>query len=125
MIGMQFTNSLNFDGFSGSVVITGPMLFNNISNYTIPGNQLSQTFIFRTWGQAKTMDTQANNRTNDPLTPNIDESENTWNDFILSNPIISWENVLFVPTTRRFLLDPAEIYKGYTCLLYTSDAADE
>jgi hypothetical protein len=117
MIGMQFTNSLNFDGFSGSVVITGPMLFNNIANYTIPGNQLAQTFIFRTWNQARSktgLVANANTRNDDSNTPAINEGDNVWNDFILSNPVISWENVLFIPTTRRFLLDPAKIYKEYT-----------
>lgn len=117
MIGMQFTNSLNFNGFSGSVVLTGPMLFNNIANYIIPGNQLSQTFIFRTWNQARSktgLVANANTRTDDSNTPNINEGDNVWNDFILSSPVISWENVLFIPTTRVFLLDPAEIYKGYT-----------
>lgn len=114
LIGMQFTNSLNFNAFSGSINLTGPMLFNNVANYTLSSDQASQTFIFRTWGQARTMEAEANERVDNPLTPAVNESDNIWNDFIASSPVISWENVLLIPTTRRFLLDPANIFRNYT-----------
>jgi hypothetical protein len=114
LIGMQFTNSLNFNAFAGSINLTGPMLFNNVANYTMPSDQASQTFVFRTWGQARTMEAEANERLDNPLTPEVNEGDNIWNDFIASNPVISWENILLIPTTRRFLLDPTNIFRSYT-----------
>jgi hypothetical protein len=114
LIAMRFTNSLNFNAFAGSINLTGPMLFNNVANYTLSSDQASQTFVFRTWGQARTMEAEANERVDNPLTPGINEADNIWNDFIASDPVISWENVLLIPTTRRFLLDPAIIFRDYT-----------
>jgi hypothetical protein len=117
VIGMQFTNSLNFNAFSGSINLTGPMLFNNVANYTISSDQASQTFIFRRWNQARSktgLVANANDRSDDPNTPDIREDDNVWNDFILSDPVISWENVLLIPTIRRFLLDPVNIFQNYT-----------
>ena len=110
MIGMQFTNALSFNNFSGSVELTGPMLFNNVSEYRITTALASMSYVFRTWGQVLTMDLSSNTRSDDPGTT-VDESNNRWQDFIDSKPYLSWENVLFIPTNRVYLLDPQSIYK--------------
>jgi hypothetical protein len=110
MIGMQFTNALSFNNFSGSVELTGPMLFNNVSEYRITTALASMSYVFRTWGQVLTMDLSSNTREDDTGTT-VDESNNIWQDFIDSKPYLSWENVLFIPTNRVYLLDPQSIYK--------------
>lgn len=113
MFGMQFATALDFNNFKGSITLTGPMLFDNISEYRLSADQLANTFIFRTWGQALTMDLVSNTRSDDPLTPDVDESLNRWQDFLNESPVLSWQNVLFIPTTRVYRIDPASIYKVY------------
>lgn len=114
MIGLQFTNALNFNGFAGSIVITGPMLYNNVSNYLLSDQKSAQTYIFRSWGQAKTMNLDSiPDRVDDPETPE-NESYNTWKDFIDSKPVITWENILYIPAKKTYLVDPVAIYRTYT-----------
>jgi hypothetical protein len=116
MIGMQFTIPLDFSNFKGDITLTGPMLFDNISEYRIASSDSANAYIFRTWGQILSklsLPNSANNRQDDDLTPDIQEDQNRWNDFISSNPVISWENVLFIPTERVYRIDPASIYKVY------------
>jgi hypothetical protein len=113
MLGMQFLNALDFSGFKGSIVLTGPMLFDNISEYRLTSDQISNAYTFRTWGQVLTMDLASNTRVDDPLTPDVDESQNLWQDFLNTNPVISWQNVLFIPTERIYRIDPASIYRVY------------
>lgn len=114
MIGLQFTNALNFNGYAGSIILTGPMLYNNVSNYLLSDQKSAQTYIFRSWGQAKTMDLASiADRVDNPETPE-NESYNTWKDFIDSKPVISWENILYIPAKKTYLVDPVAIYRTYT-----------
>jgi len=98
VLGIQFANSLNMDSFAGKLNITGPVMFNNVSNYRISSDQTAISTISRTWAEVETM---VNNPT-------------LWGDFLSESPPITWGNVLYIPVIRRYLTDPVEIYQIYT-----------
>ena len=99
---LQFVDAMRFDSFSGSVDFVGPILFNNVSTYRLSEIQTSITSIFRTWSQVEQFfDKDGNEPTN-------------WGDFLSSNPQTTWENILFIPTIRRYLVDPVSIFQSYT-----------
>jgi hypothetical protein len=37
-----------------------------------------------------------------------------WGDFLSSDPVITWQNVLYIPTETSFLVDAAVPYRIYT-----------
>lgn len=98
MLSIQFADSLNFDSFAGTLNITGPVMFNNISNYRISADQTAISTISRTWTEVETM---------------LD-NPTLWGDFLNESPPVTWENVLYVPVIKQYLTDPVEIYKTYT-----------
>jgi hypothetical protein len=98
ILGIQFANSLNMDNFAGKLNVTGPIMFNNVSNYRISSDQTAISTISRTWTEIETM---INNPT-------------LWGDFLNESPPITWGNVLYIPVIRKYLTDPAEIYQIYT-----------
>jgi hypothetical protein len=99
---LQFIDGLRFDAYSGSIEFVGPILFNNISTYRLSEIQTSITSIFRTWAQVEQFFDKENNQVTN------------WGDFLSSNPQTTWENILFIPTLRRYLIDPAAIFQAYT-----------
>lgn len=104
MLGIQFQESLDFNSIEGYLDITGPLLVHGMSNYRLTSSQDSLTSILRTWSQVRTM---------------VDKggSEVTyWGDFTgyYDEPIISWENILYIPTLKTYLFDPRVVYRLYT-----------
>lgn len=102
VLSLQFIEGLKFDGFSGSINLSGPMLFNNISTYRLTETQTSITSVFRTWAQIEQFFDKPG------------DEETYWGDFLSASPQITWENILFIPTLRRFLIDPAVIFAAYS-----------
>jgi hypothetical protein len=102
VLSVQFVDGMKFDNFSGSINLTGElMLFNNISTYRLSEIQTSLTSIFRTWSQLE----QLIDKSGDEAT--------YWGDLITSTPPLTWENILFIPTIRRYLIDPTAIFDSY------------
>jgi hypothetical protein len=108
MLGVQFVRSLDFASYRGALNITGPMLMNNISTYQLSATQEATTFIYRTWGQVPNM----LDKNDDPETE-LDESVTFFEDFLPENFNIEWENILFIPVTKSYSLDPSAIYRTY------------
>lgn len=102
VLSLQFVEGLKFDGFSGSINLSGPILFNNISTYRLTETQTSITSVFRTWAQLEQFFDKPG------------DEETYWGDFLSESPQITWENILFIPTLRRFLIDPAVIFAAYS-----------
>jgi hypothetical protein len=98
---LQFVDSMKFNNFSGSIDFVGPILFNNVSTYRLSEIQTSITSIFRTWSQVEQFFDKAGNE------------PTNWGDFLSSNPQTTWENILFIPTIRRYLVDPVSIFQSY------------
>lgn len=103
VLAIQFIDGMKFDSFSGSInLCSEQMLFNNISTYRLSEIQTSVTSIFRTWAQLEQMIDKPGN-------------ESTyWGDFLSATPPLSWENILFIPTVRRYLIDPKAIFESYS-----------
>jgi hypothetical protein len=93
-IGISFASPLRFDSYLGSINITGPVLFNNISYYQ--GSSLTQvaSTTRRPWIKV--------------LTDGVEVFD--WS-FWRNN--FSWEDVLIVDATEFYGINPSDIYKSY------------
>lgn len=104
MIGIQFNKALDFNSMTGYLDITGPLLVHGMSNYRLTSIQDSITSTLRTWSQVRTM---------------LDKPENEvtiWDDFLSTSDYgpVSWENILYIPTLKVYVVDPSIPYKLYT-----------
>jgi hypothetical protein len=102
VLSFQFVRGLVMDNFRGTISIVGPLLFNNVSIHRLTEIQTSITSIFRTWAQVPKMIDKAG------------DEDTYWEDFITSDPVITWENILFIPTIKTYLIDPEVIFRSYT-----------
>jgi hypothetical protein len=94
VIGLRFSNSLNFNSYIGSIDINGPGLFNNISHYQSTDLQQLQRVITRPWLKVKS----------DGL---IDYEWQYWFDNFL------WEGMLSVSVSEIYGISPEIIYDSY------------
>ena len=103
MVGLQFRVPLDVNSSIGYVDINGPILVHGISNYRLTSIQDAQSFILRSWSQVLNMIDKGGQITN-------------WQDFLspISNPQITWENVLYIPTVVSFFVDAALPFRIYT-----------
>jgi hypothetical protein len=115
MLGLQFPIALDYDNdpYNG-LSITGKSFINNLAFYQISEIQNSSTFIFRSWGQVRSM----LEKEDDLATTEIDESllPTYWNDFLEGEyqlEGVNWGTVLFVPSEATSFLDPSKIYASY------------
>ncbi len=104
MVGIQFKEPLDFNSMVGYLDITGPLLVHGMSNYRLTSSQDSITSILRTWSQVRTMI--------DKGTADV----TNWEDFVegSSYGIFTWENILYIPTQKQYLVDPRTSYRLYT-----------
>ena len=110
MLGIQFLNALNMDGYAGAIRLVGPGLINNVASYQLSATQQATSTIFRTWAQVPNM----LDKEDDPATTEIDESVTYWGDFVSEEYLTSWGEVLFIPVVKSYSLDPKVIYTAYT-----------
>ena len=101
VIGIQSAESFSFDAFTGSVNVVGNVSVDSLSSYRITSDKTGVTTKFRTWAELESM--------LDALGIN----PATWGDFLSQVPAITWENVLYIPTTKQYLIDLESIYKAY------------
>ena len=95
MIGLRFSNSLNFDSYIGAINLNGLGVFNNISYYQSTDLQQVQKTVTRPWLKVKS----------DGL---IDFEWQYWLDNYL------WEGMLSISTSEIYGVSPENIYKAYT-----------
>lgn len=95
VIGLRFTDSLNFDSYVGSINLNGPGIFNNVSYYQSTNLQQVQKTITRPWLNVK----------NDGL---IDYEWQYWLDNYL------WEGMLSISTSEIYGVSPESIYRAYS-----------
>jgi hypothetical protein len=101
VIGIQSAESFSFDAFTGSINVVGNISVDSLSSYRITSDKTGVTTKFRTWAELESM--------LDALGIN----PATWADFLSQVPAITWENVLYIPTTKQYLIDLEAIYKAY------------
>jgi hypothetical protein len=95
MLGISFSNILDFSTFVGSLSINGPITINNISHYQSTNLQEVQKVTRRPWFKVKYAG---------PL-------ELEW-DFWYSSYF--WDGVLIVSSTSYYGVNPSDIYKSFT-----------
>lgn len=93
VVGMSFENNLSFDGMLGSLNITGPYMFNNISYYQATNLQLAQSRTLRSWSKVKT----------------VSPVEKDWEDWLS----YTWNQILVLGTSNLYGTNPSDIYKTY------------
>jgi hypothetical protein len=93
-IGVSFLTPLTFDSYLGSLNITGPAIFNNISYYQANSLTQIQQRLIRTWVQV--------------LRDGVETLD--WN-FWQNN--FTWDGMLNVGSTEFYSIDPSDIYNTY------------
>jgi hypothetical protein len=93
-IGISFTSPLTFDSYLGSLNVTGPALFNNISYYEANSLIEIQTKLTRPWIQV------------------LSDGSETFNWSYWENNF-DWDGVLTLGDTEFYNINPADIYKTY------------
>ena len=101
VISIQSAESLNFDSFTGSIRLVGNASVDSVASYRITSDKTGITNKFRTWAELESiLDLEGINPA-------------TWGDLLSQIPAITWENVLYIPTTKQYLIDLSAIYKAY------------
>jgi hypothetical protein len=90
--GISFNSSLNFDNYSGSIVLKYLMMFNNISFYQGTALQVVQRLVLRTWQE-------------------VEDEEASWQGWENEG---DWNNMLIRSRDSRYIVNPSEVYKTYT-----------
>jgi len=94
VLGIGFSNALNFDSFLGSINLNGPFIFNNISYYQANNLQQVQSTLFRPWQQV--------------ITNGIINYE--WEYWLNSS---TWEGVLIIGSSDIYGINPSDVYNTY------------
>ena len=89
--GISFNSSLNFDNYSGSIVLKYLMMFNNISFYQGTALQVVQRLVLRTWQE-------------------VEDEEASWQGWENEG---DWNNMLIRSRDSRYIVNPSEVYKTY------------
>lgn len=95
MLGISFSNSLNFNNYVGSFRITGPLLVNNISHYQATNLQEVQQVATRAWLR-------------------VLSSGSLEFDWAYWDAAYIWNGVLVLASTSYYGVNPSDIYKTYT-----------
>lgn len=95
MLGINFSNSLNFENYTGAIRITGPMLVNTISHYKSTNLQEVQQVTNRQWFKVKS-------------SGSVDFDWDFWDMSYI------WNGVLVLSATSYYGVNPEDIYKTYT-----------
>jgi hypothetical protein len=94
VLGIGFTNALNFDLFLGSINLNGQFVFNNVAFYQANNLQQVQSTLTRPWQQVIT----------DGIT-NFD-----WQYWLNSS---TWEGVLIIGSSDLYGVNPVDVYQTY------------
>ena len=94
VIGISFSNALDFDIFIGSINLNGPGVFNNVSYYQANSLQQIQSKVTRPWVNVKS----------DGI---LDLDWQYWKDSF------TWNGMLVLSTSELYGVNPSDVYKTY------------
>jgi hypothetical protein len=97
MLGISFSQTIDFKNYQGAFRITGDVLINNVSYYQSTSLQEVQVTVSRPWLRVKSS-------TTDPL-------DRTWEYWLDS---FTWNDVLVISSASFLGLNASNIYKAYT-----------
>jgi hypothetical protein len=95
LLGISFSNVLNFVNFAGSIRINGPILFNNVSYYQSTNLQEVQKVTSRPWFRVQ-------------YSGQLELDWNYWAEAYL------WRGMLVISSTSYYGVNPSDIYKAFT-----------
>ena len=95
LLGISFSDILNFNSYTGSIMINGPIAFNALSYYETTNLQEVKTVTKRPWSRVRFS------------TDGIFDWE-YWNDFYM------WDGVLIQSSSSYYGVNPEDLYKSYT-----------
>ncbi len=95
MLGIGFSQILNFKSYAGSIMINGPLIFNSLSYYQTTNLQAIQNVAQRPWARVKF------------AIDGIFDWE-YWSDYYL------WQGVLVQSSISYYGVSPVDLYKTYT-----------
>jgi hypothetical protein len=95
LLGIGFSDILNFKSYTGSIMINGPIIFNALSYYQTTNLQEVKNVTKRPWARVRFS------------ADGIYEWE-YWNDFYM------WDGVLVQSSSSYYGVDPEDLYKSYT-----------
>jgi len=98
VLGVSFSDTLNFDSYVGGLRITGPVLVNSVSQYQSSNLQEIQRQTLRSWFLAEFETVTSPDRF----------------DWDYWSEDYNWNNVLVKSTSQLTGVDPSDIYKVYT-----------
>jgi hypothetical protein len=96
VLGISFSNVLNFDSYVGGLRFTGSVLINNISQYQSTNLQEVQRSTLRSWLLASA------------IVPGEPQDWDYWNEDF------TWNGVLIALQSNILGINPSDIYKTYT-----------
>lgn len=94
VLGIGFSNSLNFDLFLGGINLNGPFVFNNVAYYQANNLQQVQSTLTRPWQQVIS----------------YEGTNFNWQYWLNSS---TWEGVLVIGSSELYGVDPTDVYKTY------------
>jgi hypothetical protein len=101
ILGVQFSNTIDFSGAEGAIRITGPLLINELSHYQYTADQEREGLRTRSWLGVRS--------------PGGDSANwSFWAAIVGGNPEFLWKDVLFVLAASRNNIDLEEVYRLYT-----------
>lgn len=98
VIGVSFTNPIDFSSYTGSINLFSLATFNNISYYRSTALQEAKSIIYRRWDDIK----------GSPASP-LDWKY--WKEDISPT---TWDNVLKLAETGSYGINPSQLFKVYT-----------
>jgi hypothetical protein len=108
MLGLVFTEILDFDSYSGTIKIKSPILFDLLSYYQLDASQQKLEIVERTW-----FEVQYPPSSDTTLYPLI-EGFNTFLEWDWEGSTsIFWNTLAFKRTESATFVDPSSIYKTY------------
>lgn len=95
LLGISFSNVLNFINFKGAIRFNGPIIFNNVSYYQSTNLQEVQRTTNRKWFSVK-------------YSGELELDWEYWADAYI------WQGVLVIASTSYYGVNPSDIYKSFT-----------
>jgi hypothetical protein len=114
VLGIAFTELLQFDSYTGRLNLNGPMTYNNVSYYLASNLEQNQRVEVRSWGQVKD-DSITGKIVNDDGTPSTIFGWNVWkyNTSIVPPNYLTWQEVSVAEVIDVYSIDPSSIYDKY------------
>ena len=114
VLGVAFSELLQFDSYTGRINLNGPMTYNNVSYYLATNLEQNQRVEVRSWGQVKD-ESITGKVVNDDGTPDTIFGWNIWkyDTSIVPPNYLTWQEIAIADVIDVYSIDPSLIYDKY------------